>query len=89
MNITEVKSELGYSVLNLNFAEDKDGNKTEWLRHWDNENRIAVSIHQDTVKEIRENNPSTLSLQSEVRTGAQGDYEAKRIVLHKPAEMTL
>ena len=89
MNIQEVKSTLGYETLNLNFADDKDGNKTEWLRHWDNDNRVAVSVHQDTVASIKKDDPSTLSIQSETRTGEQGDYEAKRIVLHKPAEMTL
>ena len=89
MNIQEVKEALGYETLNLNFADDKDGNKTEWLRHWDNDNRIAVSVHQDTVKEIKDKDPSTLSIQTETREGEQGNYEAKRIVLHKPAEMTL
>ena len=89
MNIEEVKEVLGYSQLNLNTAEDKDGKKTDWFRHWDNDNRIAVSIHADTVKEIQDGSPSTLSIQSEMREGEQGEYEAKRIVLHKPAEVTI
>lgn len=89
MNIQEIKNSLGYSVLNLNYAEDKDGNKTQWLRHWDNDQRIAVSIHEDTVNKIKAEDPSTLSIQIETREGDQGPYTAKRIVLHKPAEVTL
>ena len=89
MNISEIKSQLGYSALNLNTANDSDGNPTPWMRHWDNDNRIAVSIHKDTIAKIQSEDPSTLAIQSEVRTGAQGDYVAKRIVMYTPAELTL
>lgn len=90
MNIDEVKASLGYSSLQLNTANDKDGNPTAWFRHWDNTNRIAVSIHSDTLDKIdADRSIDTLALQSEVRTGEQGDYTAKRIVMYTPAERTL
>ena len=89
MTINEIKSELGYDTLNLNTAQDTNGNDTEWLRHWDNDGRIAVSIHKETVSAIKDGGVSTLALQSEVREGAQGKYIAKRIVMFTPAEVTL
>ena len=89
MNIDEIKSELGYTSLNLNTAQDKDGNDTDWMRHWDNTQRVAVSIHKETVKSIQEDGATTLGIQTETREGSQGDYTAHRIVLYTPAEVTL
>ena len=90
MDITEIKSKLGISALQLNTANDADGNATDWMRHWDNDNRVAVSIHKELVSEIKADpNIATLGLQSEQRTGEQGPYKAMRIVKFSPAEITL
>jgi hypothetical protein len=89
MNLQEIKEELGYANLNLNTAEDAAGAKTEWMRHWDNDNRIAVSIHKDTIAAIKAKPSTDLGLQEETRTGAKGDYLAKRIVMYTPAEMVI
>ena len=90
MNITEIKSAIAITSLQLNTAKDKDDNATEWMRHWDNEARIAVSIHKDLVAEIKaDSNLSSLGLQKEQRDGAKGSYTAYRIVKYKPAEETL
>ena len=89
MNINEIKTQLGYEQLNLNTAIDSDNKPTDWFRHWDNDNRVAVSLHKDTFKAIKEGNPSTLGLQSEMRTGAKGEYKSMRIVLFTPAEEIL
>lgn len=88
--IAEIKTKLGYSVLNLNTALDKDNQPTEWMRHWDNDNRIAVSLHKDTLAKIKAN-PAMPNLvtQEETKTGAQGDYLAIRIVAVKEAEETI
>lgn len=90
MNIDEIKASLGYNSLQLNRSEDAKGDPTDWFRHWDNANRVAVSIHQDTLEMI-ESNPKldTLALQAETREGDQGPYEAFRIVAYKPAERVL
>jgi hypothetical protein len=88
--IAEIKVKLNYSVLNLNTALDKDNQPTEWMRHWDNDNRIAVSLHKDTLAKIKANNMmSNLVLQTEEKTGAQGTYTAIRIVAVAEAEATL
>lgn len=89
MNIAEIKEQLGISTLNLNTAKDKDGQPTEWMRHWDNDNRVAVSIHKETVAKIKAGSATTLGTQTETRTGAKGEYKAIRIVQYTPAEETL
>ena len=90
MTIIEIKSKLGIATLELNTAKDKDNNATEWMRHWNNDSREAVSIHKDLVDEIKsDSNISSLGLQTETRTGEKGDYTAYRIVKFKPAETTL
>jgi hypothetical protein len=88
--IAEIKLNLGYSVLNLNTALDKDNQPTEWMRHWDNSNRVAVSLHKDTLAKIKANpNMPNLVLQQETKSAAQGDYKAIRIVAVAEAETTL
>lgn len=99
MNIVALKNVLtdkGILVtgqgLALNTAEDKDGNKTEWMRHWNDDKRVAISIHRDTVALIRANDPkaNNLVLQApEVRQGSKGEYTAYRIVAVTGAEITL
>jgi hypothetical protein len=88
--IAEIKNQLNYAVLNLNTANDKDNQPTQWLRHWDNDNRVAVSLHKDTLAKIQANpNMPNLAVQQEVKIGAQGNYTAIRIVAVAEAEATL
>lgn len=89
MNLQQIKDALGIPALSLNTAKDKNDQPTDWMRHWDNDNRVAVSIHKDTVKAIQEKQEVTLGLQTETRTGSKGEYTAKRIVAYTPAEVTL
>lgn len=90
MNIIEIKAELGVKELNLNTAENKDGTKSEWMRHWDNDKRMAVSIHKELLAEIQSNgNISELALQSETRSTDKGDYIAFRIVKYSAPEARL
>lgn len=89
MDITEVKAKLGYSSLQLNTAMDKDNKPTDWMRHWDNDARVAVSIHKDTVAAVKSDATLNLGLQTEQRTGDKGAYTAYRIVKYSEAETTL
>lgn len=89
MKLADIKEELNIQQFNLNKAE-KDGKPTEWMRHWDNDRRIAVSMHQDTVKAIQNNpNMDNLGMQTEKRSGEKGEYTAIRVVAYKPAEVVL
>lgn len=104
MNIAQVKETLKMPELALNTATDADGKPIpeldaqgqptgkvgQWLRHWDNDSRTAVSIHKDLFNEIvADNTINTLGLQKETRSGDLGDYTAMRIVKYAPAEFTL
>jgi hypothetical protein len=88
MNITEIKSKLGMETLNLNYSTDKAGVKDEnWLRHWDNAQRISVSIHADTLAKIKADPTiSILDLQSETKEAKQGAYTAMLIIAYKSDE---
>lgn len=90
MNISDIKNQLNIPQLNLNTAKDSNGNPTDWMRHWDNDNRVAVSLHKDLVADLKAN-PSinSLGLQEETRTGEKGEYKAYRIVKYTEAEETL
>lgn len=91
MKLSDIKQKLEISTFELNTANNEAGAPTEWLRHWDNERRISVSLHKDTFAEIKADTKQELSLglQFETRTGAQGDYASYRIVRYEPAEFQL
>lgn len=90
MTLQEVKAKVGVEKFELNTAMDAQGAPTDWVRHWDNDNRVAVSLAKDLLALIQKDPAiSTLGIQTEIRSGAQGDYTAHRIVSYKPAEFTL
>lgn len=90
MKLQEIKSQLEISTFELNTANDIDNNPTEWMRHWDNNRRIAVSIHKELVAELQKNSEiSSLGLQHEERTGEKGKYDSYRIVKYAPSEVQL
>ncbi len=90
MTLNDIKGKIGIPKFELNTAKDADGNATDWMRHWDNDNRVAVSIHKELVSELKaDGNISSLGLQTETRSGEQGDYTAYRVVKYAPAETTL
>lgn len=90
MTLQEIKNNLEIPTFHLNTPNDAEGNPTQWLRHWDNERRIAVSIHKDLFDELKKDSTvSNLGLQTETRIGSKGEYQALRIVKFKPSEFTL
>lgn len=101
MDIVAIKGTLGYPKLELNVATnaegveakttDAKGVETRWLRHWDNTKRVAVSIAENLFTEIKANPVAitNLSLQTEILTGAQGEYTAHRIIRYTPAQFEL
>lgn len=98
MRLDELKEKLGITTFNLNTATKEDGSKYqdkeggEWMRHWDNDQRLAVSFPKDLVKELAEDKEgkiATLGMQTEMREGEQGEYRAVRVVKYTEAELTL
>ena len=90
MNIQEIKTKLGVSTLPLNQVVTETGERTSWFKHWDNDNRIAVLVHADTLALIKADPAmSSLGLNTQTKQGAQGEYQAITICNYKPADVTL
>lgn len=90
MTLAQIKEKLGINQLELNTSTDAQDQPTDWMRHWDNENRVAVSIHKELVGELKaDSGINSLGLQTETRSGEKGDYTAHRVVKYAPAETTL
>jgi hypothetical protein len=66
MTITQIKQQLDIVSLDLVRGIDPKTNQpTQWLRYWDNNRRLAVVVHEDVVKAIKENsNLTTLAIKS-------------------------
>ena len=102
-NLTEIKAALGLEVLSLNTPKNDDGTvridsktnaPTLWMRHWDNNRRIAVSIHKDTIALIQAGGAGATNLvlqdpEERIAEASQTTYLAYRIVSVTPAEITL
>jgi hypothetical protein len=90
MKLHEIKTQLGYETLNLNTVATATGEQTSWMKHWDNNNRIAVLIHKETLTKIKANlECSSLGLKSATKQGSKGEYTAHTIVMYSEAEETL
>lgn len=89
-NLAEIKQQLNVQVINLNTVTTEKGEKTEWMKHWDNDGRIAILIHKDTLAKIKANpSISTLGVNTQLKQGAQGEYTAKTICVYAEAEESL
>lgn len=89
-NLVEVKRALGVETLGLDTVKTEKGESTMWMKHWDNDNRVAILIHKDTLAKIKAD-PAINSLGINVQTkqGAKGEYTAKTICIYTPAEVVL
>ena len=90
MNIQEIKTKLGVETLPLNQVVTETGERTSWFKHWDNDSRIAVLVHADTLALIKADPAmSSLGLNTQTKQGSQGEYQAITICNYKPADETL
>ena len=90
MNIQEIKTKLGVETLPLNQVVSETGERTSWFKHWNNDSRIAVLVHADTLALIKANPAmSSLGLNTQTKQGSQGEYQAITICNYKEADETL
>ena len=93
MNIQEIKTKLGVQSLPLNQVVTQTGEPTSWFKHWDNDTRIAILIHADTLALIKADPAmSTLGLtapQTKMSKASGQEYTAIYICNYKPADVTL
>lgn len=90
MKLHEIKQQLGYEALNLNTVATATGESTSWMKHWDNDKRVAVLIHKDTLTKLKANMDCTsLGIKTAIKQGSKGEYTAHTIVMYNEAEETL
>ena len=90
MNIQEIKAKLGVETLPLNQVVTETGERTLWFKHWNNDSRMAVLVHADTLALIKADPAmSSLGLNTQTKQGSQGEYQAITICNYKPADVTL
>ena len=53
MNIQEIKTKLGVQTLPLRIVTTQTGEPTSWFRKWDNDTRIAILVHAETLELIK------------------------------------
>ena len=93
MNIQEIKAKLGVQTLPLNIVKTQTGEPTSWFKNWDNERRIAILIHADTLALIKAD-PTRTSLgltapQTKMSKASGQEYTAIYICNYTPADETL
>ena len=93
MNIQEIKTKLGVQTLPLNQVVTETGERTSWFKHWDNDTRIAVLVHADTLALIKAD-PTMSSLgltapQTKMSKASGQEYTAIYICNYKAADVTL
>jgi hypothetical protein len=90
MKLHEIKQTLGYETLSLNTVATATGEQTSWMKHWDNNSRVAVLIHKDTLAKLKANMEcSSLGIKTAIKQGSKGEYKAHTIVMYNEAEETL
>ena len=52
MNISQVKSAIGIPVLNISRQVDEQNLPQPWVSHWDDTNRVRVTMHDDVYNII-------------------------------------
>ena len=93
MNIQEIKTKLGVQTLPLEIVRTQTGEPTSWFRKWDNDSRIAILVHADTLALIKADPTlATLGLtapQTKMSKSSGQEYTAIYICNYKPADVTL
>jgi hypothetical protein len=53
MNIEQIKSQIGQPVLTMTRQLDENKQPTSWISHWDNTNRVRVTMHEEVFNKIK------------------------------------
>lgn len=53
--LANIKTQIGQTELTLVRQLDENKQPTQWLSHWDDKNRVRVSLHQDVLSSIKAN----------------------------------
>ena len=81
MNIQEIKTKLGVQTLPLQIVTTQTGEPTSWFKKWDNDTRIAILIHADTL--------GLTAPQTKMSKASGQEYTVIYICNYKEADVTL
>lgn len=94
MDLLQVSEKIKIKNLRVKKEVSEETNEpTGWLRHWDNEQRILVSLHQevwDVLKDKEKRQFADFGVQTEEKVSKAGNpYASHRIVMYTTEQVSL
>ena len=74
INLSELKTVLGISNINLHILQDNNGVETNFMRHWDAKRRIAILFKRDLVINLKDNSDLSILVEEHIKNGKDGKY---------------
>lgn len=90
MNISQIKAEISaivnHPIVNLQMCvqEDTLGSPTEWLAHWDNNNRVKIVMHKEVFEKASDPSFNGLALKQKLVTPANNKEPYHKFVVVTP-----
>lgn len=92
MNLTQIKTKIGQPVLTMvRQLDETTKEKTQWLSHWDNDNRVRVTMHEEVFNQILQDKDfGGLAFKTEiVKSEGKQPYTRYVVITPKNIEATL
>lgn len=74
INLSELKTVLEISTINLHILQDSNGVETNFMRHWDAKRRIAILFKKDLVVNLKDNSDLSILVEESIKDGKDGKY---------------
>ena len=74
INLSELKTVLEISTINLHILQDSNGVETNFMRHWDAKRRIAILFKKDLVVNLKDNPEMSILVEESIKDGKDGKY---------------
>lgn len=74
INLSELKTVVEISTLNLNTVKDINGFQTNFMRHWDAKRRIDILFKKDLVINLKNNLELPILVEESIKEGKDGEY---------------
>lgn len=74
VTIDEIKDRLGVERINLYKMKDDAGNTLQYLKHWENDKRFSIVIHEQLIYKIKDNPNINLNVKKELICANLGYY---------------
>ena len=74
VTIDEIKDRIGVERINLYKIKDDAGNTLQYLKHWENDERFSIVIHEQLIYKIKNNPNTNLNVKKELICANLGYY---------------